>query len=317
MNRSVGCRSLTVRDPMNDLSFPVLVMYPTHVPAEVVSMGPYSLEVARNAPVHGGPLPFVLISHGGGGTPLGYRTLASHLAQSGYVVAMPEHPGDNRNDRSLTEAVENLERRPRHARLAVDAVCADAELGPRLQGDDIAVIGHSMGGYTALALAGGQPWTGPGQRVAVTKDPRVKALVLMAPAACWFVPNDALKDVEAPILLLVAEHDRIAPRWQGQLVLDLVPDPARVTFKVVENANHHAFLSPFPPQMRRPDFLPAIDRPGFDREAFHRRLERDVREFLDAALRRSPSSPPRRQPVPERAGDAPAAVEPPQPGSSR
>jgi predicted dienelactone hydrolase len=290
MNRFVGCRSLIARDAMKDLSFPVLVMYPTHLPAEVVSMGPYSLEVAWNAPVHGGPFPFVLLSHGGGGTPLAYRTLASHLVQSGYVVAMPEHPGDNRNDRSLTEAVENLERRPRHARLAVDAVCADAELGPRLRRDDIAVIGHSMGGYTALALGGGQPWTGPGQRVEVTRDPRVKALVLMAPAACWFVPNDALKDVSAPILLLVAEHDRIAPRWQGQLVLDLVPDPARVTFKVVENANHFSFLSPFPPEMRRPDFLPAIDPAGFDREAFQRQLQRDVREFLDAALRQSPSS---------------------------
>ncbi|WP_437972478.1 alpha/beta hydrolase family protein [Sorangium sp. So ce260] len=281
MSRFVGSRRLVVRDQVKDLSFPVLLMYPTRVPAETVAMGPYSIEVAPNAPVDGGALPLVALSHGSRGTPLAYRTIASHLAQSGYVVAMPEHPGDNRNDASLSETVENLRDRPRHLRLAVDAVCADAEIGPHLRGDDIAVIGHSMGGYTALALAGGQPWTGPGQRVEVTRDPRVKALVLMAPATSWFVPNDALKDVSAPILLLVAEHDRLTPRWQGQLVLDLVPDPAQVALKIVENAGHFSFLSPFPPQMRTPGFLPASDPAGFDREAFHRELPQAVREFLD------------------------------------
>ncbi|MGK3991356.1 alpha/beta fold hydrolase [Sorangium sp. So ce136] len=292
MNRFVGSRSLVVRDAMKDLSFPVLLMYPTDVPARVVSMGPYSLEVAPDAPLSGGPSPLVVISHGGGGTPLAYRTLASHLARSGYLVAMPEHPGDNRRDQSLSEAVENLENRPRHIRLTLDALFSDAEIGPHLQPDNVALLGHSMGGYTALAVAGGQPWTGPGQKIAVTSDPRVKALVLMAPAACWFVPNHALQDVRVPILLLAAEHDRIAPRWQGQLVLDLVPDRAQVTYKIVENAGHFSFLSPFPPPMCSPGFLPATDPPGFDREAFQRQLQEDVRGFLDASLRRSASSSP-------------------------
>ncbi|AUX33883.1 alpha/beta fold hydrolase [Sorangium sp. Soce836] len=281
MSRFVGSRSLVVRDEAKDLSFPVLLMYPTRVPAEIVAMGPYSLEVAPNAPVDGGALPLVVLSHGGGSSPFVYRTLASHLAQSGYVVAMPEHPGDNRNDRSRSETLENLRDRPRHLRLAIDAVASDAEIGPRLGEDGVAVIGHSMGGYTALAVAGGQPFAGYGQKIEVTKDPRVKALVLMAPATGWFGLNDALKDVTAPILLLVAEHDRMTPRWQGQLVLDLVPDRAQVTFEVVENAGHHSFLSPFPPQMRTPGFLPACDPAGFDREAFHRKLPQDVRAFLD------------------------------------
>ncbi|MGK3995982.1 alpha/beta hydrolase family protein [Sorangium sp. So ce1024] len=285
MNRFVGCRRLVVRDAMKDLSFPVLLMYPTHVPAEVVSMGPYALEVSLGAPLHGDPSPLVVVSHGSGGTPLTHRTLASHLARSGYLVAMPEHPGDNRNDRSLSETIENLERRPRHIRLTLDALCADAEIAPHLQPDNVAIVGHSMGGYAALAVAGAQPWAGLGQRLPRTRDPRVKALVLMSPATSYFVPNDALQDVRVPILLLAAEHDRITPRWQAQLVLDLVPDPARVTCTIVENAGHFSFLSPFPASMQSPGFLPGMDPPGFDRDAFHRRLERDVLGFLDASLR--------------------------------
>ncbi|WP_437511931.1 alpha/beta hydrolase family protein [Sorangium sp. So ce1099] len=290
MNRFVGSRSLVVRDAMKDLSFPVLLMYPTNVPARVVSMGPYSLELAPDAPLPGGPSPLVVISHGSGGTPLAYRTLASHLARSGYLVAMPEHPGDNRHDQSLSETAENLEDRPRHIRLTMDALFSNPEIGPHLQPANVALLGHSMGGYTALAVAGGQPWTGLGQKVAVTRDERVKALVLMAPAASWFVPNHALQDVSVPILLLVAEHDRITPRWQGQLVLDLVPDRAQVTYKIIENAGHFSFLSPFPPPMRNPGFLPATDPPGFDREAFQPQLQEDVRGFLDASLRWSASS---------------------------
>ncbi|WP_437736038.1 alpha/beta hydrolase family protein [Sorangium sp. So ce1335] len=286
MNRFVGCRRLVVRDAMKDLSFPVLLLYPTHVPAGVVSMGPYTLDVSLDAPLPGGPSPLVVVSHGRSGTPLAYRTLASHLAQSGYLVAMPEHPGDNRHDQSLSDAIENLENRPRHIRLTLDTLCSDAEIGPRLQRDSVALIGHSMGGYAALAVAGAQPWAGLGRRLQVTtRDPRVKALVLMSPATSWFVPNDALQDVTVPIFLLVAEHDRITPRWQGQLVLDLVPDRAQVTYEVVENAGHFSFLSPFPPSMNTPGFLPASDPPGFDREAFHRRLQRDVLGFLDASLR--------------------------------
>jgi predicted dienelactone hydrolase len=286
MTGFVGSRRLLVRDEAKDLSFPVFVMYPTSVPSGPVAFGPYSIEVSPDAPVEGGPFPLVVFSHGGGSTYLVYRTLAWHLAKSGYVVAMPEHPGNNRNDNTLNDTIENLELRPRHVRLAIDAVASDAQFQGQMDSTRVAVVGHSLGGYTALAVAGGQPWAGMGQKIEVTPDARVKALVLMAPATGWFGPTDSLKGVAVPILLFSAEHDRVTPRWQAQLVLDLVPDRAAVTFRLVENANHYSFLSPFPPSMKKPNFPPSVDPEGFDREAFHARLNEDVRAFLDRALKR-------------------------------
>jgi predicted dienelactone hydrolase len=224
---------------------------------------------------------------GSGGSHLLYRSIGAYLAKHGYVVALPEHPGNNRNDNALNGTVENLVNRPRHIRLTIDAVSSDAHFKDRVQPDNTAIIGHSMGGYTALAVAGGQPWTEKGQKVEVEADGRVKVLVLLAPATGWFMPEDALSNVKIPILLLVAEHDPFTPRWQGELVLDGVPDRSQVTYRVIENAGHFSFLSPFPPAMRSSKFPPSTDPEGFDREKFHDTLNAEVLAFLDETLRRA------------------------------
>lgn len=88
----------------------------------------------------------------------------------------------------------------------------------------------------------------------------------------------------ATITIYVGEHDGATPAAHARLVADQVPDPAQVTYEVVAGAGHYAFLTPFPPEMKRADFPPSADPPGFDRAAFHARLEIDVREFLDRTL---------------------------------
>jgi predicted dienelactone hydrolase len=287
MDTFVGSRSLRVIDESHDIAFPVMVMYSTKVPSVPVAFGPYSIDTALNSPIGEGSFPLVLISHGSGGSPLVYRTIGSYLAMNGYVVAMPEHSGNNRDDNHLHGTVENLVNRPRHIRLTIDAVSSDAHFKNSVLPDTTAIIGHSLGGYTALAVAGGQPWTRSRQRIEVESDRRVKALVLMAPATGWYLPEDALQKVKTPILLLVAEHDRITPGWQGKLVLDRVPNRSQVTYRVIENAGHFSFLSPFPPAMRNPNFPPSTDPEGFDREKFHEKLDAELLAFLDGTLRRA------------------------------
>ena len=278
-----GSRQIQAHDEAQGLSFPVLILYPTEAPSASTAIGPYTFDVSPEAPVAAGRFPLVVVSHGNGGSHLVYRTITTHLARNGYVVAQLEHPGNNRNDNSLEGTYENLVRRPRHVRLTIDAV--SQELGAHVQADNAAVLGHSMGGYAALAVAGGIPWTKDRERVDVVPDPRVRGLVLMAPGTAFYFPEDSLRNVTVPILLLTAEHDPVTPRWQAELLLERVPDRSKVTWREIENAGHFSFLSPFPPPMRNPRFLPSTDPEGFDRERFHERLPGEILEFFDATLK--------------------------------
>jgi len=84
--------------------------------------------------------------------------------------------------------------------------------------------------------------------------------------------------------MFTAEHDPITPKWNGEIVLNYVPDKSKVTFKEIENAGHYSFLSPFPAKMKTPNFLPSTDPAGFDREKFHSQLPTDILDFLNNEL---------------------------------
>ena len=281
-----GYRQLTLHDPIQQAAMPVLVFYPTHEPPSGATLGPYEFEVSPEAPPASGEFPVAVISHGSGGTHILYRTIAMHLAQHGYVVAVPEHPGNNRLDNSLYGTEDNLMNRPRHIRLVLDAIAADAALGAVACIEQAAVIGHSMGGYTALAVTGGKPWSKEGQPVEVENDARVQAIVLLAPATAWYQPAGSLQDVAVPILMITGELDDITPQWHADLMLERIPDRSRVEHRVVEKAGHYSFLSPFPPKLVAGGFAPTQDPEGFDRVAFHAELPEEIRQFLDRHLKR-------------------------------
>ncbi|MDJ1471539.1 alpha/beta fold hydrolase [Cytophagaceae bacterium DM2B3-1] len=286
-NFFVGSRQLQIQDEENGLSYPVLVQYPTYTAATPTSFGPYVMEVSVDADIAEGKFPLVIISHGNGGSHLLYRTISMHLVRNGYIAAMLEHYGNNRNNNTLENTALNLQYRPRHVSMTIEQLLTESWLQDFVAQDKIAVIGHSMGGYTALAVAGGIPWLKEGEKIDVTSNPRVKAIVLLAPGTGWF--RDSLSKVTIPILMFMAEHDPVTPAWNAEVVLTSIPDASQVIHKVVENAGHFSFLSPFPETMRRPDFRPSTDPPGFDRDAFHKELPVEVLAFLEDTLNRTPN----------------------------
>lgn len=287
MSDFVGYCPLEVVDAAWDLAFPLAVLYPTRTPGRPETVDRYPLDVALRAPVAAGRFPLVLVSHGTGGSPWAYRTLAHYLARHGFVVGLPEHPRNNRHDNAWAGTARNLAARPRHLHLAIDCLFQHPTFAAALWPDAVGLVGHSLGGYSALALAGGQPRAvapgpppGPPQPVPTVADGRVRALVLLAPATPWFRGPEALRGVRVPVLLFGAAKDEHTPAEHAQLVLDGVADPSQVDYRVVENAGYFAFLSPFPASMTSPAFPPSQDPPGFDRVRFHDELNAQVRAFL-------------------------------------
>jgi predicted dienelactone hydrolase len=281
---NVGYRALEGIDDVQRVTVPVRALYPTHAPARAQAFGPYELEVAHRAEPAGERLPVVVVSHGGGATPWPLRLLAAHLARAGWCAALVEHPGDRRGDDALANKPENLANRPRHVRRALDALHADPLLGPRLTAG-ATIVGHSMGGYTALAVAGGRPIALPNQTpdgvahpVAVEPDPRVRAVALLAPAVPWFMAPGALDAVRVPLLVRTAEHDTLTPPFFIEQILAGLPAGTHVDLAVVPGAGHFSFLAPMPPAFAHAP--PAQDPPGFDRVAYQPRLCAEVEAFL-------------------------------------
>ena len=141
----------------------VALFYPTLATPRTIPMGPFTLDVA----IGGQPVDqvkgLILLSHGIGGSELGHSALAQTLARHGYLVAAMRHPGDNWQDQTLIQNSPEryFDERPRQASRVIDAILADPAWKGRItadsQGPRVGALGHSAGGYTVLALAGGQP----------------------------------------------------------------------------------------------------------------------------------------------------------------
>ena len=100
--------------------------------------------------------PLVVFSHGYSISPIVYSTLVEHYASQGYVVLGPEH--HETFDQTLTGFWKALVDRPVDIRRTIDyaelLTMPGAPLAGMIDMNNIAVVGHSYGGYTALAAAG-------------------------------------------------------------------------------------------------------------------------------------------------------------------
>jgi predicted dienelactone hydrolase len=291
---SVGLCELLVADPVQSALIATQVLYPSDAPSALVQVGPFQMQLAKEAPVLGTSLPLVLVSHGNGSTPWLHRDLASHLVQAGFVVALLTHPGNNRGDNALANTPENLVNRPRHIRLVIDSLFTDLNVGSHLAQADVSVVGHSMGGYTALAVAGGMPYAlattkgpkgtppsyAPLAPFEVEHDLRVGKLVLLAPATLWFMGEGALANVRVPILMRTGEHDVHTPAKHAEIVKQSLSAGVSLDHKIVPSAGHFAFVSVYPQEMRSPSLAPSQDPEGFDRTSYLPVLFAEIEAFL-------------------------------------
>ena len=134
---------------------PVTLVYPTQAQAKPFTSGPFTIDVALNAPALEQRQRLIVMSHGAGGDTLSNFALASTLARAGFVVAQPLHSGDNFKDSSQA-GPPSFERRPNEVIQVIDALAADPQWSKRLDLTKVGVHGMSAGGVTGLSLAGAQ-----------------------------------------------------------------------------------------------------------------------------------------------------------------
>ncbi|CAI8955391.1 hypothetical protein LRP86_00303 [Pseudomonas brassicacearum] len=152
----IGFQSSTL-DPHNGRALEMVVWYPsaTTETAQLIADNAVFVgaSAVRNAPPTAGEHPLVVLSHGYRGNWSNQIWLASALAQKGYIVAAINHPGSTTHDRS-PQAAAQLWQRPVDLRRVIDAVTTQPEKFGRVANGRIAAVGHSLGGWTALEIAG-------------------------------------------------------------------------------------------------------------------------------------------------------------------
>ena len=153
----IGFRSATLSDAHNERPLDMVVWYPanTTAPAQLIADDAVFVgtSAVREAPPTAGDHPLLVLSHGFRGNWSNQAWLASALARQGYIVASVNHPGTTTHDRS-PKAAAQLWQRPVDISRVIDAVTAQPEQFGAVSKERIAVAGHSLGGWTALEIAG-------------------------------------------------------------------------------------------------------------------------------------------------------------------
>lgn len=137
---------------------PITLVYSTAAAPQTMSFGAFTLQVAHNAAplaAASGKRALIVLSHGTAGSALPDHALAATLARAGFVVAQPEHRGDNWQDFSRA-GPESWKTRPQDVSDTIDAVARDPALATLVDTRRVGVHGMSAGGVTGLTLAGAQ-----------------------------------------------------------------------------------------------------------------------------------------------------------------
>ncbi len=190
----------------------------------------------------GAPHPLVLFSHGNNGLRIQSFFFAAHLASHGYIVVAPDHHGNTFVDSAagIVDPQPSVNR-PLDMRFLIDTFLAfNADSGSpyfgAIDADAIGVSGHSFGGYTTFALAGGAFGFG------TFTDTRVKAIFPQAPAANAF-PDAFFSTITIPTLIVGGSIDGVTPPANNQQrpFANLPAGAAVVGYGDLTNAGHFTF----------------------------------------------------------------------------
>jgi len=271
-------------------------------------------EAVHDAPIaDDGPYPLVVLSHGFSGHPEWYRTIAEHLASHGFVVVGPEHAESD----WFTDVVAASLTRPREVSAAID-FALEGPFSAAVDGDHVAVLGHSYGGYTALAVAGARyDLDDLAERCAdvedeftaayfcstfldqrdtlsdppVLADDRVDAVVALAGDAYLF-GSKGLANITVPVLSVGGTADSGTPwDWGSNLSHQHVSGQRfLVGFEGGEHFLPMASCADMPWTALLPEFEQGYicNDPAWDKQAALDHVHQFTTAFLQATLRQDP-----------------------------
>ncbi len=319
----VGFHSSTLADSRNGRAVEMVVWYPSGTAAVTQLIGDDAVFVGApavlDAPPTAGKHPLLVLSHGYRGNWSNQVWLASALAHKGYIVAAINHPGTTTHDRS-PQAAAQLWQRPVDVSRAIDGVMSQPEKFGMVDNGRITVVGHSLGGWTALEIAGARfepdrfahdckahpqlasctvyekinPASSFESKAALSadlRDKRVTSLVTLDLGLSRGFTDESLAELQIPALVIAAgAPSRELPAELESANLAKRLPPASSRYVEISDASHFSFLSVCKPgaQAMLEEDIPGdgiICQDGDSarpREVIQQQITSQIAEFLQA-----------------------------------
>lgn len=322
----VGMRQIAAPTKERGSDLAVTVWYPADPGGKPITLGENVFFVGTDAmleaPISRGKYPLILLSHGAGlgGTPHAVSWIATPLAKQGFIVAAPTHPGNTGANRSAAETMK-LWLRPADISATMDAVEKDAFFKDNLEADKVGVLGLSMGGSTALMLAGARidpirlanycdndalnpSLCGWVRQSGVdlhamdmqsagrdNQDKRIEFAMAIDPAPVDVFQANTLSDVSIPVEIVNLGQLGKIPRTA--LASGIVKAIQKGTYSMIEDASHFSMFGECKPGAAEIANSEKIGDPicsdggGRSRLEIHKQLVNMVTEAFDRALKTS------------------------------
>lgn len=271
--QSVGFQQFKIGDnnqrPINiTLWYPSVSTQPTELVAENRAF--YGTSVVRNGAINANKYPLVLLSHGYRGSWRNLNWLAYQLSQQGMIVAAVDHPGTTTFNTNPIMAAQWWQR-PNDLVNALDFLLADKHWRDVINRQRISAIGHSLGGWSVMQLAGAEfnrqqfldqcqlypnPRTcGLAKELGIDKpqveepssgyffDERVSKIVILDLGLARSLSVSSLNKVKTPILILAAGIDigDLPQSQESGFLAEHIPLIQR-RYQVYEQAMHFSFM---------------------------------------------------------------------------
>jgi predicted dienelactone hydrolase len=302
-------KSLTLNDNSRDRRLPLDLYLPT--------------APQNSGETSSSPFPVIVISHGIASDRTAFVYLAEHLASYGFAVAVLEHPGSNAERvqqyfvglAAAPDAKEFINR-PLDIKFLLNELQrlekSDSSLQGKLNFQQVGVIGHSFGGYTALALAGAKinfdqlrkdcdPSNTSSFNLSLIlqcqaielpptdyqlSDDRIKVAIAINPIDSSIMGESEIRKIKVPVMLVAGSQDIFAPPVSEQIrPFTWLADPNKY-LAVVENATHFSAIAEPTPENDILPVPPALLGPN--RAAFYAYLKALSVAFLETHLLKHP-----------------------------
>ncbi|MEB3160433.1 MAG: alpha/beta hydrolase [Synechocystis sp.] len=227
------------------------------------------------------PAPLVVISPGLNSDFQAFKYIAEHLASYGFATAGINFPESDAE--RMKDALQGLDtfpnpnawmNQPKDVTLVLDTLAKKEKNDPQWQGkfdtNNVGILGHSLGGYTATATGGAEvQWqnvlkycaeldkpdninlnpallwqcqgTDNAPPLPELQDERIKAIIAINPVTNPAFGNEGINQIDVPMMFIAGSADIFAPPLPEQIMPFSAIDRDDKYLLLVQNSTHLSF----------------------------------------------------------------------------